>query len=190
MTRASDAAFELVAGIGRRLSWPKWSQPRWPWCWWRRRRHYVDAVASPSRNRRRRAVVLTRRSWGSASAGADRLAAGATPVLQQSLGAIKGRQVSGRQPFFEEQFRHVQARLVADQAAPVVVGQHRPARRRNHAGAGNMLLVVISSMMLPRLAQHRVGAGTVRLTGFRGHPVGRPHIMMSVGYLRESTSVE
>ena len=68
-------------------------------------------------------IVLTRRSWERIGESERQLYQQQLHLLQQSLGAIKDVKVTGRQPFFEERFRHVKRELGAHQAAPRVGGQ-------------------------------------------------------------------
>ena len=78
-------------------------------------------------------IVMTRRSWERIGESERQLYQQQLHLLQQSLGAIKDVKVTGRQPFFEERFRHVKRELGAHQAAARVGGDAGAARRRSHA---------------------------------------------------------
>src|SRR5690242_5479821 len=58
-------------------------------------------------------IVFTRRSWERIGENERRLYQQQLHLLQQSLGAIKDVKVTGRQPFFESRFRQVKRQLGA-----------------------------------------------------------------------------
>ena len=105
--------------------------------------------------------------------------------MQQSLGAIKDVKVSGRQPFFEEQFRHVKRDL------------SRVKQRRSWAASaarhGVETTLVLSMLLVVFLVMRESASGgnTVSVlalfayTGFRVIPSAN-RIMLNVGYLREA----
>jgi len=130
-------------------------------------------------------IVLTRRAWERIGETERVLLQQQLQVLQQSLGAIKDVKVSGRQPFFEERFRHVKRDL------------SRVKQRRSWAASAarhavettlvfSMLLVVFLVMR-----DSASGSDTVSVlalfayTGFRVIPSAN-RIMLNVGFLREA----
>ena len=132
-------------------------------------------------------IVLTRRSWERIGEQERGLFQQQLHVLQQSLGAIKDVKVTGRQPFFEEQFRHLKRDLA------------RTKQRRSWA-AGVARLGVEATLILCMLLvvflvmrDDGPGTGTVSVlalfayTGFRVVPSAN-RIMLNVGYLREAQS--
>jgi ABC-type multidrug transport system fused ATPase/permease subunit len=68
-------------------------------------------------------IVMTRRSWERIGETERQLYQQQLHLLQQSLGAIKDVKVTGRQPFFEERFRLVKRELGATKATTRLVGQ-------------------------------------------------------------------
>ena len=132
-------------------------------------------------------IVLTRRSWERIGEQERGLFQQQLHVLKQSLGAIKDVKVTGRQPFFEEQFRHLKRDLA------------RTKQRRSWA-AGVARLGVEATLILCMLLvvflvmrDDGPGTGTVSVlalfayTGFRVVPSAN-RIMLNVGYLREAQS--
>ncbi len=130
-------------------------------------------------------IVMTRRAWERIGEHERALLQQQLQVLQQSLGAIKDVKVSGRQPFFEERFRHVKRDL------------SRVKQRRSWAASAarhavettlvfSMLLVVFLVMR-----ENASGGNTVSVlalfayTGFRIIPSAN-RIMLNVGFLREA----
>ena len=130
-------------------------------------------------------IVMTRRAWERIGEHERVLLEQQLHVLQQSLGAIKDVKVSGRQPFFEERFRHVRRDL------------SRVKQRRSWAASAarhavettlvfSMLLVVFLVMR-----DSASGSATVSVlalfayTGFRVIPSAN-RIMLNVGFLREA----
>lgn len=130
-------------------------------------------------------IVLTRRSWERIGETERALLQEQLHVLQQSLGAIKDVTVSGRQPFFEEQFRHVKRAL------------SRTRQRRSWSASaarhGVETTLVLSMLLVVFLVMRESvsGGSTVSVlalfayTGFRVIPSAN-RIMMNVGYLREA----
>ena len=130
-------------------------------------------------------IVLTRRSWERIGDSERVLLQQQLHVLQQSLGAIKDVKVSGRQPFFEEQFRHVKRDL------------SRVKQRRSWAASaarhGVETTLVLSMLLVVFLVMRESASGsdTVSVlalfayTGFRVIPSAN-RIMLNVGYLREA----
>ena len=130
-------------------------------------------------------IVLTRRSWERIGDSERVLLQQQLHVLQQSLGAIKDVKVSGRQPFFEEQFRHVKREL------------SRVKQRRSWAASaarhGVETTLVLSMLLVVFLVMRESASGsnTVSVlalfayTGFRVIPSAN-RIMLNVGYLREA----
>jgi ABC-type multidrug transport system fused ATPase/permease subunit len=131
-------------------------------------------------------IVLTRRSWERIGEEERGLFQRQLHVLQQSLGAIKDVKITGRQPFFEEQFRHLKRDLA------------RVKQRRSWAAGVARLGVeatLILSMLLVVFLVMRgdtPGSDTVSVlalfayTGFRVVPSAN-RIMLNVGYLREAS---
>ena len=130
-------------------------------------------------------IVLTRRSWERIGDSERVLLQQQLHVLQQSLGAIKDVKVSGRQPFFEEQFRQVKRDL------------SRVKQRRSWAASaarhGVETTLVLSMLLVVFLVMRESASGsnTVSIlalfayTGFRVIPSAN-RIMLNVGYLREA----
>src|SRR5688572_22714591 len=56
-------------------------------------------------------IVVMRRAWVSIGESERALHQQQLHLLQQSLGAIKDVKITGRQPFFEERFRHIKREL-------------------------------------------------------------------------------
>jgi ABC-type multidrug transport system fused ATPase/permease subunit len=130
-------------------------------------------------------IVVTRRTWERIGESERGLQQQQLHVLQQSLGAIKDVKVSGRQPFFEEQFRHVKRDL------------SRVKQRRSWAhGAARHAVettLVLSMLLVVFLVMRESASGgsTVSVlalfayTGFRVIP-SLNRIMLHVGVLREA----
>lgn len=185
MTRASDVAFELVAGSAVNIlaeavtiaalalvllsSAPPITLIAVV--------IVLAVVAGP--------IVWTRRSWERIGETERGLLQQQLHVLQQSLGAIKDVKVSGRQPFFEEQFRHVKRDLSG-------VKQRRSwaASASRHAVETTLVLSMLMVVFLV-MRDHASGGDTVSVlalfayTGFRVIPSAN-RIMLNVGYLREA----
>jgi ATP-binding cassette subfamily C protein len=130
-------------------------------------------------------VVLTRRAWVSIGESERALHQQQLHVLQQSLGAIKDVKVTGRQPLFEEQFRHVKRELGAT--------KQRRAAAATLARVGVEATLIISMLIVVFLVMRAnvSSADTVSVlalfayTGFRVVPSAN-RIMLNVGYLREA----
>ena len=185
MTRASDVAFELVAGSAvnilaegvtiAALALVLYSAA--PPITLVAVAIVLAVVLGP--------IVLTRRSWERIGDSERVLLQQQLHVLQQSLGAIKDVKVSGRQPFFEEQFRHVKREL------------SRVKQRRSWAASaarhGVETTLVLSMLLVVFLVMRESASGsnTVSVlalfayTGFRVIPSAN-RIMLNVGYLREA----
>lgn len=185
MTRASDIAFELVAGSAVNIlaeavtiaalalvllsSAPPITLIAVV--------IVLAVVAGP--------IVWTRRSWERIGETERGLLQQQLHVLQQSLGAIKDVKVSGRQPFFEEQFRHVKRDLSG-------VKQRRSwaASASRHAVETTLVLSMLMVVFLV-MRDNASGGDTVSVlalfayTGFRVIPSAN-RIMLNVGYLREA----
>jgi ABC-type multidrug transport system fused ATPase/permease subunit len=130
-------------------------------------------------------IVMTRRTWERIGERERSLQQQQLQVLQQSLGAIKDVKISGREPFFEERFRNVKRE------------QSRAKQRRSWAASASrygvettlvfsMLLVVFLVMRETASSSDTVSVlALFGYTGFRVIPsVNR--IMMNVSYLREA----
>lgn len=187
MTRASDIAFELVAGSAVNILAEGGTIAALA---------LVLLSAAPPITLIAVAIVLavviapiflTRRAWERIGEHERALLQQQLQVLQQSLGAIKDVKVSGRQPFFEERFRHVKRDL------------SRVKQRRSWAASAarhavettlvfSMLLVVFLVMR-----ESASGSNTVSVlalfayTGFRVIPSAN-RIMLNVGFMREAHS--
>ena len=130
-------------------------------------------------------IVLTRRAWERIGEAERALLQQQLQVLQQSLGAIKAVKVSGRQPFFEERFRHVKRDL------------SRLKQRRSWAASaarhGVETTLVFSMLLVVFLVMRESASGsdTVSIlalfayTGFRVIPSAN-RIMLNVSCLREA----
>ncbi len=130
-------------------------------------------------------IVLTRRAWERIGESERALLQQQLHVLQQSLGAIKDVKISGRQPFFEEQFRHLKRDLT------------RVKQRRSWAAGaarhGVETTLVLSMLLVVFLVMRESASGsnTVSIlalfaySGFRVIPSSN-RIMLNVGYLREA----
>ena len=132
-------------------------------------------------------IVITRRSWERIGETERQLFQQQLHLLQQSLGAIKDVKVTGRQPFFEERFRSIKRDLGA-------------TKQRRAWAATLARLAVEATLILGMLLvvflvmrQGSSGSDTVSVlalfayTGFRVVPSAN-RIMLNVGYLREAHS--
>jgi len=130
-------------------------------------------------------IVMARRSWERIGETERDLLQQQLQVLQQSLGAIKDVKVSGRQPFFEEQFRHLKRDLSG-------VKQRRAwaARVARHAVETTLVLGMLLVVFLV-MRETPSGGDTVSIlalfayTGFRVIPSAN-RIMLNVGLLHEA----
>lgn len=129
-------------------------------------------------------IVLTRRSWGSIGEAERALHQQQLHLLQQSLGAIKDVKVTGRQPFFEERFRHVKRELGTT--------KQRRAWAAGVARLGVEATLIFSMLIVVFLVmrQNVSGGDTVSVlalfayTGFRVVPSAN-RIMLNIGLMRE-----
>jgi len=130
-------------------------------------------------------MVWTRRSWQQIGEAERRLLQQQLHVLQQSLGAIKDVQVSGRQTFFEEQFRHIKRDL-----ADVKQRRSWAASASRHAVETTLVLSMLMVVFLV-MRDSASGADTVSVlalfayTGFRVIPSAN-RILVNVAYQREA----
>jgi ATP-binding cassette, subfamily B, bacterial PglK len=130
-------------------------------------------------------IVLTRRSWERIGESERQLYQQQLHLLHQSLGAIKDVKVTGRQPFFEERFRHVKRDLGAT--------KQRRAWAATLARLGVEATLIVSMLIVVFLVMRQgvSGAGIVSMlalfayTGFRTVPSAN-RIMLNVGYMREA----
>jgi ATP-binding cassette, subfamily B, bacterial PglK len=185
MTRASDIAFELVAGSAVNI--------------------FAEAViiaalsivlivSAPPITLITVAIVLglvvvpivmTRRSWERIGESERQLYQQQLHLLQQSLGAIKDVKVTGRQPFFEERFRHVKRELGAT--------KQRRAWAATLARLGVEAALILSMLLVVFLVMRQDASGVTTVsvlalfayTGFRVVPSAN-RIMLNVGYMREA----
>jgi ATP-binding cassette subfamily C protein len=129
--------------------------------------------------------VLTRRSWERIGESERQLYQQQLHLLHQSLGAIKDVKVTGRQPFFEERFRHVKRDLGAT--------KQRRAWAATLARLGVEATLILSMLLVVFLVmrQDMPGGSVVSVlalfayTGFRVVPSAN-RIMLNVGYMREA----
>ena len=132
-------------------------------------------------------IVITRRSWERIGETERQLFQQQLHLLQQSLGAIKDVKVTGRQPFFEERFRGIKRDLGATKQRRAWAATLARLAVETTLILG-MLLVVFLVMR-----QGTSGGDTVSVlalfayTGFRVVPSAN-RIMLNVGYLREAHS--
>ena len=130
-------------------------------------------------------IVMTRRSWERIGEAERQLYQQQLHLLQQSLGAIKDVKVTGRQPFFEERFRHIKRDLGAT--------KQRRAWAATLARLGVEGTLILSMLLVVFLVmrQDTSGVATVSVlalfayTGFRVVPSAN-RIMLNVGYMREA----
>ena len=130
-------------------------------------------------------VVLTRRSWERIGEEERQLYQQQLHLLNQSLGAIKDVKVTGRQPFFEERFRRVKRDLGGTK-------QRRAwAATLSRLGVEAALILGMLIVVFLVMRQDVSGGDTVSLlalfayTGFRVVPSAN-RIMLNVGYMREA----
>jgi ATP-binding cassette subfamily C protein len=129
-------------------------------------------------------IVWTRRSWETIGESERALYQQQLHLLQQSLGAIKDVKVTGRQPFFEERFRHIKRDLGAT--------KQRRAWAASLARLGVEATLIFSMLMVVFLVMRQdiSGGDTVSVlalfayTGFRVVPSAN-RIMLNVGLMRE-----
>ena len=132
-------------------------------------------------------IVVTRRSWERIGETERALYQQQLHLLQQSLGAIKDVKVTGRQPFFEERFRHVKRDLSAT--------KQRRAWAASVARLGVEATIILSMLIVVFLVMRQdvSGSNTISVlalfayTGFRVVPSAN-RIMLNVGYMREGHS--
>ena len=130
-------------------------------------------------------IVLTRRSWERIGESERTLYQQQLHLLQQSLGAIKDVKVTGRQPFFEERFRHLKRDLGET--------KQRRAWSASVARLGVEATLIFSMLMVVFLVMRQdISGGDIvsvlalfAYTGFRVVPSAN-RIMLNVGYLREA----
>ncbi len=130
-------------------------------------------------------IVLTRRSWEQIGESERTLYQQQLHLLQQSLGAIKDVKVTGRQPFFEERFRHLKRDLGAT--------KQRRAWAASVARLGVEATLIFSMLIVVFLVMRQDISGSdivsvlalFAYTGFRVVPSAN-RIMLNVGYLREA----
>ena len=130
-------------------------------------------------------IVMTRRSWERIGESERQLYQQQLHLLQQSLGAIKDVKVTGRQPFFESRFRHLKRDLGHT--------KQRRAWAASLARLGVEATLILSMLLVVFLVmrQEVSGATTVSVlalfgyTGFRVIPSAN-RIMLNVGYMREA----
>ena len=130
-------------------------------------------------------IVITRRSWEKIGEAERALYQQQLHLLQQSLGAIKDVKVTGRQPLFEERFRHVKRDLGAT--------KQRRAWAASLARLGVEATLIFSMLMVVFLVMRQSisGGDTVSVlalfayTGFRVVPSAN-RIMLNAGYMREA----
>jgi ABC-type multidrug transport system fused ATPase/permease subunit len=130
-------------------------------------------------------IVLTRRSWERIGESERQLYQQQLHLLHQSLGAIKDVKVTGRQPFFEERFRVVKRDLGTTK-------QRRAwAAALARLGVEATLIVGMLLVVFLVMRQDASGVATVSVlalfayTGFRVVPSAN-RIMLNVGYMREA----
>ena len=130
-------------------------------------------------------IVMTRRTWERIGESERQLYQQQLHLLQQSLGAIKDVKVTGRQPFFEERFREVKRDLGAT--------KQRRAWSATLARLGVEATLILSMLLVVFLVmrQDMPGGNVVSVlalfayTGFRVVPSAN-RIMLNVGYMREA----
>ena len=130
-------------------------------------------------------IVMTRRSWERIGESERQLYQQQLHLLHQSLGAIKDVKVTGRQPFFEARFRHVKRELGAT--------KQRRAWAATLARLGVEATLILSMLLVVFLVmrQDTSGVATVSVlalfayTGFRVVPSAN-RIMLNVGYMQEA----
>ena len=130
-------------------------------------------------------VVLLRRRWTQFGETERDLQQRQLHLLQQSLGAVKDVIVTGRQPFFETQFRQVRRGLTS-------VKQLRAwSAACARLGVEATLIVGMLLVVFLVMRGQRAGSDVVSVlalfayTGFRVVPSAN-RIMLNVGYMREA----
>lgn len=130
-------------------------------------------------------IVMTRRSWERIGESERQLYQQQLHLLNQSLGAIKDVKVTGRQPFFEERFRHVKRELGAT--------KQRRAWAATLARLGVEATLILGMLLVVFLVMRQDTSGVAAVsvlalfayTGFRVVPSAN-RIMLNVGYMREA----
>jgi ABC-type multidrug transport system fused ATPase/permease subunit len=130
-------------------------------------------------------VVMTRQSWQRIGETERQLFQQQLSLMQQSLGAIKDVKVTGRQPFFEERFRHVRRDLGAT--------KQRRAWAATVARLGVEATLILCMLLVVFLVMRQdvSGGDTVSVlalfayTGFRVVPSAN-RIMLHIGLMREA----
>ena len=130
-------------------------------------------------------IVMTRRAWERIGESERQLYQQQLHLLQQSLGAIKDVKVTGRQPFFEDRFRALKRDLGAT--------KQRRAWSATLARLGVEATLILSMLLVVFLVmrQDMPGGNVVSVlalfayTGFRVVPSAN-RIMLNVGYMREA----
>jgi ATP-binding cassette, subfamily B, bacterial PglK len=130
-------------------------------------------------------IVMTRRSWERIGETERQLYQQQLHLLNQSIGAIKDVKVTGRQPFFEAQFRGIKRHLGA-------VKQRRAwAATLARLGVEGTLSLAMLLVVFLVMRQNISGGNVVSVlalfayTGFRVVPSAN-RIMLNVGYMREA----
>lgn len=130
-------------------------------------------------------IVITRRSWERIGESERQLYQHQLSLLQQSLGAIKDVKVTGRQPFFETRFRQIKRELGATKQRRAWAASL--ARLSVEATLIFSMLIVVFLVMRQNIS----GGDTVSVlalfayTGFRVVPSAN-RIMLNAGYMREA----
>jgi ABC-type multidrug transport system fused ATPase/permease subunit len=130
-------------------------------------------------------IVLTRRAWERIGETERELQQQQLHLLQQSLGAIKDVKVTGRQPFFEARFRLLKRDLGAT--------KQRRAWSASLARLAVEATLILSMLLVVFLVMRQDGTGSNTIsvlalfayTGFRVVPSAN-RIMLNVGYMREA----
>ena len=130
-------------------------------------------------------IVITRRSWERIGETERQLYQQQLHLLQQSLGAIKDVKVTGRQPLFESRFRQVKRELGGT--------KQRRAWAASLARLGVEATLILSMLLVIFLVMRQdiPGSNTISVlalfayTGFRVVPSAN-RIMLNVAYMREA----
>ena len=130
-------------------------------------------------------IVLLRRRWTQFGETERDLQQRQLHLLQQSLGAVKDVIVTGRQPYFEAQFRHIKRDLTS-------VKQQR-AWSAAFARLGVEATLILGMLLVVFLVMRERSPGSdvvsvlalFAYTGFRVVPSAN-RIMLNVGYMREA----
>jgi ATP-binding cassette subfamily C protein len=130
-------------------------------------------------------IVVTRRSWERIGEAERSLHQQQLHLLQQSLGAIKDVKVTGRQPFFEERFRHLKRDLGRT--------KQRRAWSASLARLGVEATLILSMLIVVFLVMRQEASGGTTVSvlalfayaGFRVIPSAN-RIMLNVGLMREA----